>query len=256
MPTLRTVVRARTGAPAALHAALRQLAEQDPLLHTTVESDGTTSILLHGEIQRQIIASALADRYGIDAEFLAIEPLRVERVTGTGEAIEEMGYRAASPSGFWATVGLRVAPGPPGIDFRYETELGALPRAFHCAIAESVHATLRAGFGGRPITDCVVTLVRSGFAGPISTAADFRGLTPLVLARALRGAGTEVLQPIHAFEVDIPADGLAAVLSGLATLGARIGDTEARGSRWVVTGSIPARRVDTARQRLIGLTRG
>ncbi|MFI5777643.1 GTP-binding protein [Nocardia sp. NPDC051570] len=256
MPTLRTRVRARGGSPAALHTALCQLAEQDPLLHTRVEPDGTTSILLYGEIQQQIIATTLSDRYGIDPEFLATEPLRIERVTGTGEAIEEMGYRAASSSGFWATIGLRIEPGPPGIAFHYETELGALPRAFHCAIAESVHATLRRGPGGRPVTDCVVTLIRSGFAGPISTAADFRALTPLVLERALRRAGTAVLEPIHAFELDLPADTLAPVLAALTAFGATIDHTDATTTTWQLTGTIPARTLDAARRRLPGLTRG
>ncbi|RDI68888.1 GTP-binding protein [Nocardia pseudobrasiliensis] len=256
VPTLRTLVRARTGTPAALHAALRQLAEQDPLLHIRVEPDGDTSILLYGEIQREIIATTLSDRYGIDAEFLATEPLRVERVTGTGAAIEEMGYRAASSHGFWATVGLRVDPGPPGTTFRYETELGALPRAFHCAIAESVHATLRRGTDGRPITDCVVTLIRSGFAAPISTAADFRGLTPLVLTQALRRAGTEILEPTDAFELDLPADTLAPVLTALIALGASIQNSEAVADAWRLTGTIATRAVDAVRHRLPALTRG
>ncbi|MCM6778615.1 TetM/TetW/TetO/TetS family tetracycline resistance ribosomal protection protein [Nocardia sp. CDC159] len=253
MPTLRTTVRVRGQAPARLHAALRELAEQDPLLHVRVESDGATSILLYGEIQRQIVAATLAERYGIDAEFRSTEPLCVEQVTGTGEAVEAMGHRAPSPSGYWATIGLRVEPAPAGTVFGYETELGALPHAFHCAIEESVSATLRRGPHGRPITGCVVTLIRSGFAGPVSTAADFRALTPLVLERALRRAGTKLLEPIHRFEAEIPADTLAPVSAALTGLGARIEDLT---PAWTVRGTIPARHADFAQRRLPGLTRG
>ena len=50
-------------------------------------------------------------------------------------------------------MGLRVAPAPYGTGnvFRYETELGALPRAFHQAVEETVYDVLRSAArrGGR-----------------------------------------------------------------------------------------------------------
>jgi ribosomal protection tetracycline resistance protein len=149
-PTLRTLVRPRTGSAARLHAALRHMADHDPLLHASPEPDGTTSILLYGEVQKEIVATTLARDFGVDAEFHAAEPLCIERVTGIGQATEEMGYRAPSPGGFWATIGLRVEPVPAGsgVAFRRESELGALPRAFHAAIEESVRDRLRRGPAG------------------------------------------------------------------------------------------------------------
>ncbi|MFI9307295.1 tetracycline resistance ribosomal protection protein Otr(A) [Streptomyces triculaminicus] len=260
-PTLRTVVRPRDAAPGAtarLRAALRSLAEQDPLIHASAEPDGATSVLLYGEIQKEIIAAALAEEFGIEAVFEPSRTVCVERPAGTGEAYEEMGRRAPSPSGFWATVGLRVEPAErdTGVAFRYETELGALPHAFHCAVEESVHAALRRGPHGWAVTDCTVTLVRSGFAGPVSTAGDFRGLTPVVLGRALERAGTRVFEPYHRFEADIPADTLAPVTGCLAELGADIGETAAGTESWLLKGLLPARRVRAVEQRLPGLTRG
>ncbi len=123
---------------------------------------------------------------------------------------------------YWATVGLRVEPGPLGSGgvFTHETELGALPRAFHQAVEETVHATLRTGLSGAAVTDYRVTLTRSGYSSPVSTAADFRGLTPIVLRRALRRAGTRLYEPYHCFEAEVPADALAAVTARLAALGA------------------------------------
>ncbi len=260
-PTLRTVVRPRDAAPGAtarLRAALRSLADQDPLIHASAEPDGATSVLLYGEIQKEIVAAALAEEFGIEAVFEPSRTVCVERPTGTGEAYEEMGHRAPSPSGFWATVGLRVEPTErdAGVVFRYETELGALPHAFHRAVEESVHAALRRGPHGWAVTDCAVTLVRSGFAGPVSTAGDFRGLTPVVLGRALERAGTRVFEPYHAFEADIPADALAAVTTCLAELGADVGETAGGAESWLLKGLVPARRVRAVEQRLPGLTHG
>ncbi|ATL67798.1 elongation factor G [Nocardia terpenica] len=257
-PTLRSVVRSRDGDAARVHAALQQLAERDTFLRVRTEPDGATSVLLYGEIQREIIAATLADEYGLEVSFDAARIDCIERVTGTGIAVEEMGYRAPGPHGFWATVGLRVAPAPTGSGnaFDYETELGALPRALHTAIEETVHAALRRGPAGWPVRDCTVTLVRSGFAAPISTAADFRSLTPIVLAQALRRAGTRVHEPTHTFDIAVPADTFAAVTALLATLEAEIDTTADGPAGWTITGTIPARTVRAAQQRLPGRTRG
>ncbi|MFB6606536.1 GTP-binding protein [Streptomyces noursei] len=260
-PTLRTLVRPRHRAPGAagrLHAALQRLAEQDPLLHACPGPDGATSVLLYGEIQKEILAATLAHDFGIEAVFEPSRTVCRERPAGVGEAYEEMGRQAASPSGFVATVGLRVEPAPrdAGVVFRYETELGALPHAFHTAIEETVHDALRSGPHGWAVTDCTVTLIRSGFASPVSTAGDFRGLTPIVLGRALERAGTRVYEPCHVFDVDVPLDALPAVASCLAALGADIGETAGGLTSWLVKGTIPASRVRSAEHRLPGLTRG
>ncbi|MCK7624273.1 TetM/TetW/TetO/TetS family tetracycline resistance ribosomal protection protein [Streptomyces sp. RS10V-4] len=260
-PAFRTLVRPREaapGAPARLYAALRRLSEQDPLLHAAPGPDGATSVLLHGEIQKEIIAATLAHDFGIDAVFEPSSTVCLERPAGVGEASEEIGRQAVGPGGFWATVGLRVEPAPrnSGVLFRYETELGALPRAFHAAIEETVHAALRTGPHGWAVTDCAVTLIRSGFASPVSTAGDFRGLTRAVLDRALARAGTEVYEPCHAFDVEIPADALPAVTACLAGLAAEIRETAGGLTSWQVRGVIPASRVRAAEQRLPGLTRG
>ncbi|MFE6686934.1 GTP-binding protein [Streptomyces sp. NPDC057743] len=260
-PTLRTLVRPRDAAPGAasrLHAALQRLAEQDPFIHASAEPDGATSVLLYGEVQKEILAATLVNDFGIEAVFEPSRTVCLERPRGTAEAHEEIGRRAPSPSGFWATVGLRVEPTArnAGIAFRYETELGALPHAFHVAIEETVHTALRTGPHGWAVTDCTVTLTRSGFVGPLSTAGDFRGLTPVVLARALAHAGTRVYEPCHAFDVDIPLDTLPAVTSCLAALGATIEETAGGMSSWLVKGVIPAGRVRAAELRLPALTHG
>ncbi|MEU1200628.1 tetracycline resistance ribosomal protection protein Otr(A) [Streptomyces sp. NPDC005813] len=256
-PTLETLVRARRPEQAAaLRAALLALADQDPLLHARPAASGSTALLLYGEVQKEVLAATLAQDFGIEADF---EPSRVrllERPVGTGEACEEI--QRHGHVGFWATIGLRVEPGPRGSGgvFTYETELGALPRAFHQAIEDTVHATLLSGPRGRPVTDYRVTLVRSGFAAPVSTAADFRGLTPVVLHRALERAGTRVYEPYHAFEVEIPLDALAAVTAHLASCGAEFGATTGGRTSWLVTGELPAGKVRDVELRLPGLTHG
>ncbi|MEV0174275.1 tetracycline resistance ribosomal protection protein Otr(A) [Streptomyces sp. NPDC050803] len=256
-PTLQTLVRARRPEQAAaLRSALLALADQDPLLHARPTDSGATALLLYGEVQMEVLAATLVQDFGIEAEF---EPGRVrflERPAGTGEACEELPW--LDRTRYWATVGLRVEPGPRGSGgrFAYETELGALPRAFHQAIEETVHATMGTGLCGAAVTDYRVTLVRSGYCAPVSTAADFRGLTPVVLRRALERAGTRLFEPYHAFETEVPLDALAPVTAQLASLGAEFTGTTGGATAWLISGELPARRVREMGLRLPGLTHG
>ncbi|PNG20664.1 tetracycline resistance ribosomal protection protein Otr(A) [Streptomyces cahuitamycinicus] len=256
-PTLETLVRARHPAKAApLRSALLSLADQDPLLHARPAGSGATALLLYGEVQKEVIAATLAEDFGIEADF---EPSRVrflERPAGIAEAYEEMPW--LDQRQHMATIGLRVEPGARGAGtvFAYETELGALPRAFHQAIEDTVHTTLRSGPHGRAVTDCRVTLIRSGFSSQHSTAADFRALTPYVLLLALERAGTRVYEPYHAFEVELPLDALAPVTARLAAYGTEFGETTGGRTAWLVTGELPARRVRDMELCLPGLTRG
>ncbi|MER6581935.1 hypothetical protein [Nonomuraea sp. NPDC001023] len=255
-PSLETVVRPRVpGQEPRLHAALVALAEQDPLIGTRTLPGGRTSVLLYGEVQKEVIGETLARDFGVEAEFEPSRPVYFERPAGTGTAREEM--RQAGDA-FMATVGLRVEPAAPGsgVLYRLEVDLGSLPMAFHRAIEESVRGGLGAGPHGWPVTDVLVTLTATGYASPVTTAGDFRGQARAVLAAALRRAGTRVYEPCHRFEAEVPADAFAAVSSRLAGLGAVLDGTSRRDGTWVLEGEIPAAAVHEAERRLPGLSRG
>jgi ribosomal protection tetracycline resistance protein len=256
-PSLESLVRAvHPGDQARLHAALTSLADEDPLIRTRAAGGGETSVLLYGAVQREVLAERLVRDFGVEAVFGEIRPVYFERLRGPGTALIERGKDGGVD--FWATVGLRVEPGPPGsgLRLRREVEWGALPRAFHKATDEAIQATLQHGLYGWEVLDCTVTLTRTGYMSPISAAADFRGLTPVVLLRALQDAGTRVHEPCQAVEVELPADTLTAVLGKLLGLGAEISRSTERGPSWVVAGELPARLVHRFTAALPGLTRG
>jgi ribosomal protection tetracycline resistance protein len=89
-----------------------------------------------------------------------------------------------------------------------------------------------------------------------STAGDFRGLTPLILADALMRAGTAVLEPIHRFRLDLPIDALGPVLAVLGKLRAVPEAPRPHGDAYVLEGTVPAASVHDLQQRLPSLTRG
>ncbi len=245
-PTLETVVVPAPDDRRALHEALTQLAEQDPLigLHQD-EARQELSLSLYGEVQKEVIQATLAADFGLDAEFRETTPICIERLTGTGEAVERMPRGRSARHPFLAGIGLRIDPAPArsGMSFRYEIELGSLPSGFMKAIAETVPEALRQGIHGWEVTDCVVTLTHSryaprqshshqGFSKAMSSiGSDFRFLTPLVLMTALRRADTVVCEPIHRYDLEVPADLLPVMYPILARLEAPPLEQAGRGTR-------------------------
>ncbi|WP_406264414.1 TetM/TetW/TetO/TetS family tetracycline resistance ribosomal protection protein [Streptomyces sp. NBC_00191] len=268
-PTLETVVvpgRARD--KGALHLALAQLAEQDPLINLRQDDiRQEVSVSLYGEVQKEVIQATLAHDFGIDVTFRETTTICLERPIGTGACVEIIDKE---PNPFLATVGLRIEPAPigSGVEFRLEVELGSMPYSFIKAVEETVKETLRQGIYGWQVTDCTVVMTHSGYwarqshahgtfdKSMSSTAGDFRNLTPLVLMSALRQAGTTVYEPLHRFRFELPADALGPVLPVLARLGATPQTPVVRGSACVLEGEIQADRMYALEQQLPGLTRG
>ena len=264
-PTLETiVVPARAADLPALHAALTQLAEQDPLINLR-QDDLRHELLvsLYGEIQKEVIQATLAEEFGVDVGFRESTTICIERLAGSGAAVEYMG-KGGNP--FKATVGLRVSPAPEraGVQFRLEIERGSLPPAFLKAVEESARRTLAEGLYGWRVPDCVITMTRSGYVPPppygwskySSSAADFRLLTPLVVMAALSQAGTLVCEPVSSFRLEVPQDTLAVALTMLGRVGADWQAPGVQGSASIVEGEIPAGRIRDLRQHLPGLTGG
>jgi ribosomal protection tetracycline resistance protein len=268
-PTLESIVVPRRPSDrGALHAALTQLAEQDPLIN--VRRDDVRqeiSVSLYGEVQKEVIGATLAMDYGVEVTFDETTTICVERLAGTGSAVETI-VKGVSP--FLAGIGLRVEPSPvgSGISFGLEVELGAMPPAFFKAVEESVRETLHQGLYGWVVPDCVVRMTYSDYwprqshmhatfdKSMSSSAGDFRHLTPLVLMAALRRAGTTIHQPWHRFQLEVPTDLLGSVLPVVIRLGGLPAASTAHGLSTMVNGEIPAARVHVLRQHLPGLTRG
>ncbi|MGH8794813.1 MAG: GTP-binding protein, partial [Stackebrandtia sp.] len=264
-PTLDTIIRPRNPRERpALHDALRVLSERDPLVDPRFDESGQDiTVNLYGEVQKEVIAATLAEQFGVEVDFDETRTIYVERPVGVGEAVEAMGEEPSTH--FYATIGLRVQPGPVGSGVAYgiEVERGSIPARFHKAIEETVRETLKQGLHGWGVIDCVITLIRSGSAAavsagkpPLSTTKEFRLLTPLVLMRALRQAGTQVLEPINRFELETPNAVSAEVLQELAKAGATVTGHAVHGATCRLTGTMRAQDVHGFERLLPALTQG
>ncbi len=128
-----------------------------------------------------------------------------------------------------------------------------------------VRQTLQEGLSGWQVTDCTVTMTRCTYSvpdgppsrrGPLSTAADFRKLTPIVVMRALELAGTVVCEPIVRASLEIPTDTIGAVMPALGRLGATVETPSLRGNLCTIEAVLSAERAHQFQRQLPRLTRG
>ncbi|MEJ7762311.1 MAG: hypothetical protein WKF80_05905, partial [Thermomicrobiales bacterium] len=205
------------------------------------------------EVQKEVIGETLARDYGIAVSFGPSQTICIERPAGTGERIEVI-FTPGNP--FYATVGVRVEPAGMLTGITYRRELGSLPLAYYRAIEETVRGVLTQGLCGWEVTDCVVTLVEVGYCAPLSTAADFRKLVPLVLMAALRDAGTIVCEPVEVLDLDIPEDTFGLISGAIIAARGTIRDAARLGAAYRLACEVPSAELGAFERRLPGLTRG
>jgi ribosomal protection tetracycline resistance protein len=266
-PTLETVVEPLDPEEShRLKLALTQLAEQDPLIDVRQDSQGTLSVSLYGEVQKEVVGSTLADDYGLAVVFRDTTMICVERPAGVGEAVEIL---HAETNPFDATLGYRVEPTENGSGIEFRLDVGAAVAPLHLYgklelfgedMERCVRATLTEGLYGWQVSDCLVTLTKCMYGvadGPPSkrastTQRDYRRLTPLVLMQALAEAGTVVCEPIVRAELELPQRALGSVLAAVSRLG---GVAEAVDAERAIA-QLPADRVRDLQRQLPGLTSG
>jgi ribosomal protection tetracycline resistance protein len=274
-PTLESaVVPSDPGDRERLRTALGQLAEQDPLINVRQDDErGEIYVSLYGEVQKEVIASGLADDWGLNVTFRQSSTIYIERLAGAASAVEVL---QSDDHPYSATVGLLLEPGPAGsgLQFRLDVDPRLLPLYIYKTAARFIEAmtgyiwsALRRGPHGWQVADCVVTMNECGYyvgdgptkrvlPTPATTAADFRKLTPLVLRQALARAGTVVCEPMASVRVEVPAARTGAVLSCLARLGASVSAPVLDGAGSVVLTTLPAAKVRSLQEQLPGLTGG
>ena len=278
-PALESVIAPRS--PAArgkLRAALNELADQDPLIDVRQDDErGEIAVSLYGEVQKEVIGETLARDYGVEVTFAMTTTICIERLSGTGEALEIISAPShhnisgkSSPHSdnpIPATLGLRIEPGKPGsgVAFRLDPDLDVklVPlqifntvQQFETQMARIVVGALDEGVHGWRLIDCVVTLFDCGYRRSGSTMTDFRRLTPLVLASAIRQAGVVVCEPMTAVRVEAPVESGRGIAGVILSSGGRVLGQHSAGERTTILALAQAGRVHEVQARIPGLTGG
>jgi ribosomal protection tetracycline resistance protein len=235
-----------------MNAALADLADQDPLISVRRnETNAETYIHMYGEVQREVIEVTMRDDHGVPVTFGDPTVLHVERLLGNGHAAEIFGETAPP---FYATVGFRVAP-KRGERSTWTFTPGKAKQGFFDAAEEGGRSVLGQGLYGWPVVDWDVEVTDLIYLVS-SVASDYRKLAMLVMADAIRDAGTVVCEPVHEVRISAPPDAIGAVIHLLTDQRGALEDTLVEDDTASIIGAVPTAGLDAITRYLPGVANG
>uniref|UniRef100_UPI003D10A3F2 tetracycline resistance ribosomal protection protein n=1 Tax=Enterococcus faecium TaxID=1352 RepID=UPI003D10A3F2 len=210
--------------------ALLEISDSDPLLRYYVDST-THEIILSflGKVQMEVISALLQEKYHVEIELKEPTVIYMER------PLKKLGS---------------------GMQYESSVSLGYLNQSFQNAVMEGIRYGCEQGLYGWNVTDCKICFKYGLYYSPVSTPADFRMLTPIVLEQAFRKAGTELLEPYLSFKVYAPQEYLSRAYNDAPKYCANIVNTQLKNNEVIIIGEIPARCIQDYRNDLTFFTNG
>lgn len=243
VPVLSYSVNAAGADATTLVQALRELADEDPLLGVAWhEQLQEVHVQLMGEVQREVVARQLLDRFGLEATFGAGGILYRETVTAP---VRGAGH--FEPLRHYAEVQLLVEPSERGAGVEAGTRAleDDLDRNWQRLILTHVLEREHPGvLTGAPLTDARITLLGGRAHLKHTEGGDFRQATYRAICQALMTAreqgACQLLEPWYRFRLGVPADKVGRALADLQRMGADFDAPVAEGDRAEIAGAAPA----------------
>lgn len=243
VPVLSYSVGAAGADATTLVQALRELADEDPLLGVAWhEQLQEVHVQLMGEVQREVVARQLLDRFRLEVTFGAGGILYRETVTAP---VRGAGH--FEPLRHYAEVQLLVEPAERGAGVvagarALEDDLDRnWQRLILTHVLEREHPGV---LTGAPLTDVRITLLGGRAHLKHTEGGDFRQATYRAIRQALMTAreqgACQLLEPWYRFRLGVPADKVGRALADLQRMGADFDAPVAEGDRAEIAGSAPA----------------
>ena len=240
--------------------ALRELEDEDPLLHVVWQSRlEEVHLQLMGAVQLEIIQQTLHDRFGLDVSFGPGSILYRETITAP---VEGAGH--FEPLRHYAEAHILLEPGEPGSGITVTSALSEndLDRNWQRLIL--THLTEREHLGvlvGAPLTDIKMTLVAGRAHLKHTEGGDFRQATYRAIRQGLMEARAGVsgrpetpvesrpdtagegncrlLEPWYRFRLEVPADMIGRAMSDIQRMAGTFESPVTDGEYAVIEGEAP-----------------
>lgn len=211
-------VKAQPADPAQLTAlvtALRELSDEEPLINCRWEkSEREIDLNITGEIQLEVIAALLRERYGVEAVFSPPTVIYRETPLRAAEGFEA--YTMPKPC--WAVVRFLLEPLPRGSGVVYDGGRVPHDRLFYKYqehIRTCFRTCLAQGVRGWEVTDFKCTLIDGGHHTIHTHPLDFFVATPMAFMNGLQNAGTRLLEPFIRVRISAPEEVLGKVIGDI-----------------------------------------
>ena len=244
--------------PYLLMKDLRLLAEEDPMLNVSLDSEGNIDIRLMGQVQLEVLQSIIKDRFGYDVSFGSGNVLYLETVSGKYEGVGHF-----EPLRHYAEVHLIIEPGERGSGTVITSSVPEDELALNWQRLIMTHLYEREHAGvltGAPLTDVRITLAAGRAHEKHTVGGDFREATYRAVRNALmqaRAAGRAVLlEPWCEYEIELPARSVGRAMTDIRQMGGSQDTLEQAEDTAKIKGRVPASEISGYQLTLSGYTSG
>lgn len=260
MPVLEPVLTCKLYLPegcdaAVMLAKLRQLEEEDPLLHLVWnESLQEIQAQIMGEIQIEILKRLILERFGVSVEFGAGNIVYKETIKNTVEGVGHF-----EPLRHYAEVHLLLEPLEAGSGLVFATDCSEEKLAKNWQRLVLTHLEEKEHKGvltGAAITDMKVTLVAGRAHQKHTEGGDFRQATYRALRQGLKQAESVLLEPYYEYRLEVPEGTVGRAMTDLEKRSGTSQIVESKEGIAVLTGMVPAVSMQDYQQEVNAYTKG
>lgn len=222
--------------------ALRELEDEDPLLHVVWQSHlEEVHLQLMGAVQLEVIQQMMHDRFGLDVSFGPGGILYKETIT---HPVEGVGH--FEPLRHYAETHVLLEPLPAGSGMRFASVCSedVLDRNWqrlilqHCQEREHLSVLI-----GSPITDMKITLLVGRAHLKHTEGGDFRQATYRAIRQGLMEAkergDCRVLEPWYGFRLEVPQDMVGHAMADIQRMSGSFDTPSGDGEYMVLEGEVP-----------------
>ena len=232
------VVLPRDCAPAAFLPKLRELEEEDPMLHIVWNEElQEIQVQLMGEVQIEILKNLIFNRFGIWVEFGEGSIVYKETIENL---VEGVGHY--EPLRHYAEVHILMEPNRRGMGVEIDCNCSEdlldknWQRLIVTHLKEKEH---RGVLTGSVLTDVKITVV-GGRAHPKHTeGGDFRQATYRAVRQGLMQAKSILLEPYYRFELEIPDNVVGKAMMDLEKMNAIFESPQIENGKAILSGRAP-----------------
>ncbi len=222
--------------------ALRELEDEDPLLHVVWQSHlEEVHLQLMGAVQLEVIQQMMHDRFGLDVSFGPGGILYKETIA---HPVEGVGH--FEPLRHYAETHVLLEPLPAGIGMRFASVCSedVLDRNWQRLILQ--HCREREHLGvltGSPITDMKITLLVGRAHLKHTEGGDFRQATYRAIRQGLMEAkergDCRLLEPWYGFRLEVPQDMVGHAMADIQRMSGSFDTPSGDGEYMVLEGEAP-----------------
>ena len=238
-----------------LHQDMLKLTEEDPSLAARLSQDKKRVQLdVHGEVQLEILADLIAERFGYEVAFSQPDILYQETIKQP-----VYGYGHFEPLKHYAEVHLLLEPATrgSGIQFKSTCDVNQLSVSHQRLIKQHLFEKPHKGTViGAPVTDVSVTLTSGQAHEKHTSGGDFREATWRAIRQAVLMTDMVLLEPLYHVEATVTPDLLGKLMQDITKAG---GETDApliRETDIFLTGRVPVKTFYDYPKKFLSYTKG